>query len=177
MNEIRYPRAPELSIACWFNTVEPVTLESLRGKVIVMESFQMLCPGCVAHGLPQAARIYATFPQDEIAVIGLHTVFEHHKVMTPLALQSFLAEYRIPFPVGVDMPSLESNIPQTMQTYSMRGTPTLTLIDRQGYLRQQYFGEVSDLIVGAEIGALLNESLPVHEKNAIAGCSDKQCSI
>lgn len=142
MNIIRHPRAPTLTIERWFNTSQPITLESLRGKVVVMESFQMLCPGCVSHGLPQVSRVYATFPPDKVAVIGLHTVFEHHEVMTAQALETFLSEYRIPFPVGVDMPSPDNDVPQTMLSYAMRGTPTLTLIDQQGYLRQQYFGQV-----------------------------------
>ncbi|HHL2821958.1 redoxin domain-containing protein [Citrobacter sp. Cm046] len=178
MNKIRHPRAPALTVERWFNTPQPITLESLRGKVVVMESFQMLCPGCVSHGLPQVSRVYATFPQDKVAVIGLHTVFEHHDVMTAQALKTFLSEYRIPFPVGVDMPSAESDIPQTMQAYTMRGTPTLTLIDQQGYLRQQYFGQVDDLALGAEIGALLSESLSVpSEEPVTSGCSDGQCAL
>ena len=49
MNIIRHPRAPALTIERWFNTSQPITLESLRGKVVVMESFQMLCPGCVSR--------------------------------------------------------------------------------------------------------------------------------
>ena len=177
MNIIRHPRAPALTIERWFNTSQPITLESLRGKVVVMESFQMLCPGCVSHGLPQVSRVYATFPPDKVAVIGLHTVFEHHEVMTAQALVTFLSEYRIPFPVGVDMPSPDNDVPQTMLSYAMRGTPTLTLIDQQGYLRQQYFGQVDDLALGAEIGALLNESLSVSEDASMAsGCSDGQCA-
>ena len=47
-----------------------------------MEAFQMLCPGCVSHGLPQAKRIQHTFG-DAVTVLGLHCVFEHHAAMTP----------------------------------------------------------------------------------------------
>jgi hypothetical protein len=44
------PPAPELDVVRWFNADEPVTLAGLRGQVIVIEAFQMLCPGCVSHG-------------------------------------------------------------------------------------------------------------------------------
>ncbi|TAM92025.1 redoxin domain-containing protein [bacterium] len=145
--------APELVVSRWFNTDEPLTLASLRGRVVVIEAFQMLCPGCVAHGLPQAVRIQQTFAAADVVVIGLHTVFEHHEAMTPTALEAFLYEYRIRFPVAVDMPSEASAIPQTMAAYAMQGTPTMILIDRQGRLRAQHFGEVSDLRLGAEIMA------------------------
>jgi len=42
--------APPLQVAQWFNTPAPLSLEALRGKVVVLEAFQMLCPGCVSHG-------------------------------------------------------------------------------------------------------------------------------
>lgn len=47
-------RAPELDVIQWFNTEEPPTLAGLRGRVVVLHAFQMLCPGCVRSGLPQA---------------------------------------------------------------------------------------------------------------------------
>ncbi len=150
--------APAWHVERWFNTPMPLSLDTLRGKVVVLEAFQMLCPGCVSHGLPQAARVRAAFPQEQVAVIGLHTVFEHHAAMTPTSLQAFLHEYRIDFPVGVDSPSATGPVPRTMQAYAMRGTPTLLLIDRNGRLRQHHFGHVGDLLLGAQIAELLGEA-------------------
>lgn len=49
--------APAWEVECWLNTDQPLSVEALRGKVIVVEAFQMLCPGCVLHGLPQAVRV------------------------------------------------------------------------------------------------------------------------
>jgi peroxiredoxin len=70
--------APEWRVQKWFNTKKPIQLSDLRGKVVVLHTFQMLCPGCVMYGLPQAQKIYNMFPKKDVAVIGLHTVFEHH---------------------------------------------------------------------------------------------------
>lgn len=177
MDNTYHPLAPDWQVQQWFNTPAPLTLPSLRGKVIVLESFQMLCPGCVSHGLPQAIRVHAAFPREQVAVIGLHTVFEHPDVMTPAALQAFLHEYRIPFPVGVDQPAPRGPIPMTMRAYAMQGTPTLTLIDRQGRVRQQHFGQISDLVLGAQLGALLNEApLAAGEASPFAGCTDDGCA-
>ncbi|MCB1696097.1 MAG: redoxin domain-containing protein [Halioglobus sp.] len=148
--------APPITIERWFNTLQPLGLEQLRGKVVVMEAFQMLCPGCVAHGIPQAQRIHDTFSQEDVIVLGLHTVFEHHSAMTPVSLAAFLHEYKVSFPVGVDA-SHESGMPKTMRAYAMQGTPTLVLIDAKGRLRKQWFGAPSDLIVGAEIMRLVVE--------------------
>jgi peroxiredoxin len=143
----------------WFNSPAPVALKDLRGRVVVLHAFQMLCPGCVQHGLPQASRIHATFPAQDVAVIGLHTVFEHHAAMTPVSLEAFLHEYRIAFPVGVDLPSRTPGdpVPHTMRAYALRGTPSLVLIDRQGFLRRHSFGAEDDLAVGAAIAILAAE--------------------
>ncbi|MDQ8023741.1 MAG: redoxin domain-containing protein [Moraxellaceae bacterium] len=172
-----YRPAPPWQVTQWFNTTRSLSLEALRGKVIVLESFQMLCPGCVAHGLPQAQRVRATFPRDQVEVIGLHTVFEHHAAMTPTSLEAFLYEYRIDFPVGVDKAGEGEAVPQTMRAYAMRGTPTLTLIDAQGRLRHQHFGQVSDLLLGAQIAQLVQEAEAVRavdaagERAAAGACS------
>ncbi len=159
--------APELQVERWFNTPQPIALAGLRGKVVVLEAFQMLCPGCVSHGLPQATRVHETFDRSQLQVIGLHTVFEHHAAMTPVALQAFLHEYRLPFPVAVDRPGVDDAIPQTMRAFAMRGTPTLILIDRLGQVRHHHFGQVSDLVLGAEIATLLNER--VVDGDVLAG--------
>jgi peroxiredoxin len=143
----------------WFNIGGAVQLADLHGKVVLLHAFQMLCPACVRHGLPQAQRIHASFAPQDIAVIGLHTVFEHHAAMTPVSLQAFLHEYRITFPVGVDAPSADARnpIPVTMQAYGFQGTPSLVLIDRNGHLRHHAFGVEDDLALGAAIATLVVE--------------------
>jgi peroxiredoxin len=151
--------APPWTTREWFGVADSVQLADLRGKVVVLHAFQMLCPACVHHGLPQAQRVHATFASEDVAVIGLHTVFEHHAAMTPVSLQAFLHEYRITFPVGVDAPSADARlpIPVTMRAYRMQGTPSLVLIDRNGHLRQHVFGAVEDLALGAAIATLIAE--------------------
>lgn len=162
------PPAPAWSTSEWFNaprnsttlSAEALSLEALRGCVVVLHTFQMLCRGCVLHGLPQAQRIAAVFDGADVAVIGLHTVFEHHAAMTPVSLAAFLHENRVHFPVGVDAadPARPHDpIPQTMRRYALRGTPSLVLIDRAGRLRRSTFGIEDDLAVGAAIATLLAE--------------------
>lgn len=156
---VRGRSAPALEVSRWFNTDAPVTLTGLRGQVVVIEAFQMLCPGCVSHGLPQAQRIVDTFG-DAVTVLGLHTVFEHHDAMTPVSLEAFLHEYRIGFPVGVDAHDRPGGMPITMTRYQLRGTPSLVLIDRAGTIRLNAFGHIDDLTVGATIARLIDEVHP-----------------
>ena len=154
--EMIMQQAPELIVSQWFNTSEAITLASLKGKVIVIEAFQMLCPGCVSTGIPQARKIDALFPGDKVVVLGLHTVFEHHDAMTPVSLKAFIHEYQLRFPVGVDEAGAGA-LPRTMEAYGLRGTPSLLIIDQKGMLRANHFGHVEDIQVGAEIATLLAE--------------------
>ena len=152
--------APGWRTTEWLNSPRPIDLASLRGRVVVLHAFQMLCPACVSHGLPQAQRIHELFPPSEVATIGLHTVFEHHEAMTPTALRAFVHEYRFSFPIGIDAPSGDpaDPAPATMRAYAMRGTPSLILIDRNGFLRRHGFGAEDDLAVGAAIATLAADS-------------------
>jgi len=161
--------APELDVSTWLNAHGPLSLAALRGKVVVVYAFQMLCPGCVSHGIPQAKKITKTFSSNDVVVLGLHTVFEHHAAMGPEALNAFVHEYKIDFPVGVDRPSTTGPIPATMEKYQMRGTPTMLIIDRNGVLRQQLFGVADDMQIGAVISALVQDDA---EKS---GCEDGVC--
>lgn len=176
--------APEWLTTTWLNTPEAFTLERLRGQVVVVHAFQMLCPGCVAHGIPQAQRVAELFTNAPLTVVGLHTVFEHHEAMGLESLRAFLHEYRVQFPVGVDAPGLDGDpMPRTMRAYGMQGTPTTLLIDARGRLRRQVFGVHDDLLLGAEIGTLLIEAEQSADVTApmvvppTDRCADGRCGV
>lgn len=161
------PKLPPLCVSRWFNTAEPMVLDALRGRVVAIHTFQMLCPGCVAHGLPQAVRLRETFPEDQLAVIGLHTVFEHHDVMGPTALEVFIHEYRLRFPIGVDQASESGSVPKTMAAWGLQGTPSLVLLDRQGQVQLQHFGRIDDMALGALVGQLLERPFIAASSQAV----------
>jgi len=179
-------KAPELVASVWLNTPEPLVLDNLRGRVVVLYAFQMLCPGCASHGLPQATAIHELYLRDEVQVIGLHTVFEHHSVMTLDALKAFVHEYRLTFPITVDQPSESGPIPVTMQKLNLQGTPSLVLIDKAGTIRLTHFGRLSDMQVGNMIAQLLMEELGSQDSTDRADgaepqtdgqCGDEGCSL
>jgi hypothetical protein len=155
---VTMPQLPPLSVSRWFNTPAPIVLDALRGRIVAIHTFQMLCPGCVAHGLPQAIKLRETFAEDQLAVIGLHTVFEHHDVMGPTALEVFIHEYRLRFPIGVDEASESGPVPKTMAAWGLQGTPSLLLLDRQGQVQLQHFGRIGDMALGALVGQLLERA-------------------
>ena len=147
--------APPLQTSQWFNTPQPLSLEGLRGRVVAIHAFQMLCPGCVMHGIPQAVRLHQTFDSSQLVVIGLHTVFEHHAVMGPAALKVFIHENRLRFPIAVDEAAPQGDIPLTMAALALQGTPSWVLIDRLGQVALSHFGQMEDLALGAVVGQLI----------------------
>jgi thiol-disulfide isomerase/thioredoxin len=149
-------KPPELAVSRWVNATEPLSLARLKDRVVVVVVFQMLCPGCVEHAIPQAKRLSARFNPEQVAIIGLHSVFEHHEAMTPAALEVFASEFKLPFPVAIDEPQPDGT-PRTMAAYQMQGTPTLLIFDRAGRLRRHYFGQPDDIMLAAEIMALAIE--------------------
>lgn len=151
------PLAPELSVDAWLNTRAPLSLGALRGQVVVLHFFQMLCPGCVTHAVPQTDKLFRKVREPGLTVLGLHSVFEHHAVMTPDALRVFAHEFRLGFPIGIDAHDDDDPIPRTLRAYGLQGTPSTVLVGADGRIRLQALGPVDDLALGVAIGQALAE--------------------
>lgn len=158
---------PELEAAAWFNADTPPTLKGLKGKVVVLAAFQQHCPGSLRHGLPQAARLAGAFSDDEVVVIGLNTPFEKADTQDRAALEAFVAEHGLAFPVALDKAD-GKGLPKTMAAYEIQGTPTVLIVDRQGRLRRHYLGQVDDFRLGAEVMALTLEARDAPREQSIA---------
>ncbi|MCB1526896.1 MAG: TlpA family protein disulfide reductase [Hyphomicrobiaceae bacterium] len=159
---------PEISVGRWFNTKEGAepTLANSKGKVVVVGAFQMHCAGSMGHLIPQLARMHAQFQGDEVAVLGLQSVFEKADQQTPDKLAEFLDENHLTFPVAVDRQG-GSVLPDTMDAYELQGTPTVLIFDRQGRLRRHYLGQVDDMRLAAEVMALTIEGKDAPREEAI----------
>jgi len=118
--------APELNVSEWVQG-GPINLKDYQGKVVVVEVFQVNCPGCFIYGIPEAIDTFQKYKNNDVIVLGLATAFEdfdkntlenlklllkENKVigetLTTLTYQSKLLNegklsYSIPFPVGMDM--------------------------------------------------------------------------
>ncbi len=118
--------APELKVSEWVQG-GPISLKDYQGKVVVVEVFQVNCPGCFVYGIPEAIDTFQKYKNNDVVVLGLATAFEdfdkntlenlklllnENKVigetLTTLTYQSRLLNagtlsYSIPFPVGMDM--------------------------------------------------------------------------
>ncbi len=156
LTENAYAPAPAIEASQWINS-EATSISDLLGQVVVLSFFQMLSPGCAAHSIPQTKKIYELYRSHDVRLIGIHSVFEHHEVMTPEALKVFVHEYKLKYPIAVDLASSQGVVPKTMSAYDIQGTPSLVLIDRMGHVRYSYFGMLEDMLLGSMIGQLLAE--------------------
>ena len=150
-------QAPEWVISEWINS-NGLTLEGLRGKVVVIDFFQLWCPGCNKFSGPLMKKWDRQYgDRQDIQLVGIHTVFEGHSQQTPKRLRQYVKEKNITYPVGVDYQAANQRLPETMIRYHTRGTPEMAIIDKKGKIRFQHCGSFNPVVVEKLITTLLNE--------------------
>lgn len=125
--------APELTgLTNWINS-EPLTLASLKGKVVVIDFWTYSCINCI-HTLPYVQGWYDKYQKDGLVVLGVHApefAFEH----IPANVAKAVKDDHLTYPVAQD------NDMATWQAFSNQYWPAEYFIDRQGRLRHYKFGE------------------------------------
>lgn len=156
----RGKKAPEWEISEWINS-EPLSVEKLRGKVIVIDFFQLWCPGCNAFSIPLMNHWEKVFEKEvsdgRLVFVSIHTVFEGHGYQSPKRLHRFLKEKEIHHPVGIDRHIGGNRIPETMRRYNTGGTPEMAIIGKHGHIRFQKLGYFEPEYGEALIRYLLEE--------------------
>ncbi|MEQ8822901.1 MAG: TlpA disulfide reductase family protein [Filomicrobium sp.] len=139
------PRAaPQWDILEWING-DGGNVEELRGKVIIIDFFQLWCPGCNEFSGPLLKSWQTKYgdavASDDLVLVKIHTVFEGRNYQTVQRLKRYVKEKAITIPVGVDRHRDNGDrIPITMRRYRTRGTPEMAIIDREGMIQFQQFG-------------------------------------
>lgn len=147
------PEFPVRSAEQWINSA-PITLASLRGKVVLIDFWTFECWNCY-RSFPWLNDLEVRFRDQGLAVVGVHTPeFAREKVLA--SIRAKVREFKISYPVMVDSDHAYWNAMQN------RYWPAFYLIDRQGRVRAKYAGEthVGDAQaqkIEAEIAALLAE--------------------
>lgn len=155
-----HPKAPEWAIEEWV-VGPPTSLSALKGKVVIIDFFQLWCPGCNKFSIPLMGmweeKYKAQKEQGKIAFVSIHTVFEGREYQNNKRLRKFVAEKGMHHPVGVDLLAKGARLPTTMIRYNTKGTPEMAIIDKQGRIRFQHFGGFNPKPVEKLIDELLNE--------------------
>lgn len=117
-------KAPELAVSDWVQGL-PISFAEEKDHIVLVEVFQVNCPGCFLYGIPEAINIYNQYADEGVRVVGVATAFEDYDKNTLENLRA-LAEkgtiigetlrglkqysqlegdtlpYSIPFPLGMD---------------------------------------------------------------------------
>lgn len=117
-------KAPNLSISKWVQGL-PTNFDQEKDQIVLVEVFQVNCPGCFLYGIPEAIKSYNKFHSEGVTVLGVATAFEDYDKNTLDNLEKLLKTgevigdtkngleqygklddnklpYKIPFPVAMD---------------------------------------------------------------------------
>jgi cytochrome c biogenesis protein CcdA/thiol-disulfide isomerase/thioredoxin len=126
-------QAPDfIGIIDWINA-KPLTLEQLKGKVVLVDFWTYSCINCV-RTLPYLKKWYSEYKDKGFVLVGVHTPeFEFEKSFDNV--QDAVKRFGIEYPVARD------NNFSTWRNYNNRYWPAHYLIDQQGIIRYIHFGE------------------------------------
>jgi len=165
--------APEWDISQWLNGY-PGTLKSNQDRVIVIDFFQLWCPGCNTFTGPLMQQWQGRFSEEiasgDLVLLKIHTVFEGHDYQNVHRLKKYLVEKGITLPVGVDRHLGNDHLPETKKRYQTRGTPEVVMIDREGMIRFQRFGWFDPAKAERYIDSLLGGEVPPKRRKPVVVC-------
>jgi cytochrome c biogenesis protein CcdA/thiol-disulfide isomerase/thioredoxin len=165
---VRCGQAPAFKgITTWLNTPggKPITLASLRGKVVLVDFWTYSCINC-QRSLPHVEAWYSRYHADGLDVIGVHTpefAFEH---VVP-NIVSAARQLGVHYPIAVD------NNYKTWNAYSNMYWPAEYLIDATGQVRHVEFGEGDYAATESLIRTLLVAADPTVHLAPPTGVPDK----
>lgn len=141
-----YQAPPIAGIDAWINS-SPLTLTDLKGKVVLIDFWTYSCINCL-RTLPYIKSWYARYHQQGLEMIGVHAPefqFEHDLNN----VKNAVTKYGILYPVALD------NNFVTWQNYHNEFWPAQYLINKDGYVVYEHFGEGDDATIENNIRYLL----------------------
>lgn len=136
----------------WFNTPgdKPLTLKSLRGRVVLVDFWTYTCINCL-RTLPYLEAWDARYRKAGLTIVGVHTPefsFEHDAGNVAGAIKE----------LGIRYPVAQDNNMATWNAWGNQYWPAEFLIDAQGQVRTAHFGEGDYDTTEQNIRALLEEA-------------------
>lgn len=132
VDEMKPPVAPEIGNGTWINS-DPLTLKSLRGRVVIVDFWTFGCYNC-RNTLPSVKSWDARYRDKGLTIIGVHTP-ELDIERDVNVVRREIAKLGIRYPVVTD------NDNATWNAYKVDAWPTWFVIDKQGRVRWMHVGE------------------------------------
>jgi peroxiredoxin len=117
-------------------------LSDLKGKAVVLNFWGTWCEPCKAE-MPALQKQYDTHKEKGLVVIGVN-IGE-----TPVAIQSFVDQYGVSFPILLDRDL------QITKLYRIGPIPTTFFIDRDGEIEEIFVGQMTDTIISQKVAQIL----------------------
>lgn len=169
---VKSTKAPEfVGLEHWINS-DPKTLESLRGKVVLIDFWTYSCINCI-RTQPILKEWYSTYKDSGFEIIGVHApefAFERN----PDNVAEAAKKAGLSYPIALD------NDFKTWNAFNNQYWPSSYLIDKEGNIRRYHGGEGEYKETEQAIRALLAEnggSVPQKTTSALSSAtpvSDKQ---
>lgn len=141
--------AEPVGIYAWINS-EPLTLEQLRGKVVLIDFWTYTCVNCV-RTFPYLKLWHSRYADDGLVILGIHTPeFEFEK--------NYWNVLEATEENGIAWPVAQDNDFATWDAYDNTFWPAKYLIDRDGVIRYTHFGEGQYAETEEQIRKLLVEA-------------------
>ncbi len=126
-------RAPAFDGAAdWLNS-RPLSLESLRGKVVLVNFWTYSCINSI-RAIPYTRAWAEKYAADGLVVLGVHAPEFSFEKNTD-NVKKALADFDIRYPVAID------NDYRVWNAFDNNSWPAFYLIDAQGHVRYHHFGE------------------------------------
>lgn len=153
-------KAPEFAgIAGWINT-PPLTMEQLKGKVVLIDFWTYSCINCL-RTIPYLKNWDEAYKNKGLVIIGVHTPeFEFEKDLSNV--KKAVESLGIKYPVAID------NHYETWNAYHNQYWPAHYLIDQNGNIRMVHFGEGAYVETENAIRALLDLPSLMKQEQEIA---------
>jgi DNA-binding beta-propeller fold protein YncE len=143
-------RAPELiGGKSWLNTDKPLSLQALRGKVVLLDFWTYGCINCI-HIIPELKKLEAKYA-NQLVVIGVHSAKFLNEGETE-NIRKIILRYELEHPVVNDADY------KIWEQYAVRAWPTQVLIDPSGYIIGHYSGEGNQLEIDKKIKETVTEA-------------------
>ena len=132
LSMVHATQAPEIISPTWINS-EPLNLETLRGKVVMVEFWTFGCWNC-RNIEPYVKAWHDKYAKHGLVVIAVHSPeFKHEYDVEKV--KAYIQEHQIPYAVPID------NEFQNWREYRNRYWPTLYVIDKKGTIQYTKIGE------------------------------------
>lgn len=138
----------------WINTKEPLSIEKLKGHVIVLDFWTYCCINCM-HTLPILAELEKKYEGQPVVFIGVHSA-KFFNEQDKKNIEQAVARYEISHPVIVDKKMTVWN------GFGVTGWPTIVIIDPNGTLVYRQSGEGQKDTMEDTIDVLLEKHAKSH---------------